>query len=282
MSYSEELKGELARIHPAKACCRKAELIGLVGLGANGQGLPFVLQTTNAGVARVAAFLIRSFLSSSADIQPRLVSHRKWYRLEAVIPGLGDEGKVLRLASCCRRAFLRGAFLAHGSISALGTDYHLEFVVRPGKEKILGQVLDSFDLPYRTTYRRRRAVIYFKHSGVIGSILAIMGANRGLLDFETNRVSREVRGKLNRLLNCEAANLDRSVRAAAEQVEMIKKIEAEQGLEELAPALRQIADLRLMMPEASLEELAQASSLSKSAVNHRLRRLTSLGEKMSS
>ena len=178
---------------------------------------------------------------------------------------------------CDRRAFLRGVLLGSGSISFGATGPHVEFVLADGvAAQELQAALASLEVRALRTERRARHVVYLKGQEEIVALLRLVGANRGVLELETHRVGRDVRARLNRLLNAEEANLGRTVRAADRQLSAIDRLEADGGLAALAPALRETAAMRRRMPDADLDTLGAALGVSRSAVNHRLRRLVEL------
>lgn len=277
MLVAGEIKGELARIHPARACCRRAELIGLLH-GGNGSSL----QTLDHAVARTAVALASS-LGMSVET-PRPASERArgqpggrhHLRVELDRATLGPWRRA-EAPTCDRRSFVRGVLLASGSLSFSASGPHVEFVLRTAAaaEELHG-VLASLDVRSLVSTRRGRSVVYLKGQEEIASLLRLVGANRGVLQLETLRVERDVRARLNRLLNAEEANLGRTVRAADRQLGAIAVLEGDGRLPSLGAGLREAAALRRRMPDADLDTLAAALGVSRSAVNHRLRRLVEL------
>lgn len=178
---------------------------------------------------------------------------------------------------CDRRSFLRGVLLGSGSISLTRSGAHVEFVL--GTEEAaeeLRAALGSLDVHALGTTRRGRAVVYLKGNEEIAALLRLVGANRGVLELETVRVGRDVQARLNRLLNAEEANLGRTVRAADRQLTAISRLEGTGRLGTLGVGLREAAAARRRMPDADLDTLASALGVSRSAANHRLRRLVEL------
>jgi WhiA-like protein/LAGLIDADG DNA endonuclease family protein len=271
-----EVKGELARIQPARACDRRAELIGLLHGSSRGS-----LRTLDHATARTAVHLASSLglpVASPRAIEPdrARVGARHHLVVELDRGALGPWSWDAAPA-CDRRAFLRGVLLGSGSISFGARGPHVEFVLpdRIGAEE-LQAALASLEVRALRTERRRRHVVYLKGQEEIVALLRLVGANRGVLELETHRVGRDVRARLNRLLNAEEANLGRTVRAADRQLSAIDRLEADGGLAALAPALRETAAMRRRMPDADLDTLGAALGVSRSAVNHRLRRLVEL------
>lgn len=179
--------------------------------------------------------------------------------------------------SCDRRAFLRGALLGAGSISFGRHGPHVEIVAaREAAALELRDALATLDVRALVAMRRGRHVVYLKGHEEIAALLRLVGANRGLLELETQRVGSDVRSRLNRLLNAEEANLARTVRAADRQLAAISRLEGSGTLAALATPLRETAALRRRMPDADLDTLSAALGVSRSAMNHRLRRLVEL------
>ncbi|MGH2418294.1 MAG: DNA-binding protein WhiA, partial [Candidatus Limnocylindria bacterium] len=179
--------------------------------------------------------------------------------------------------ACDRRSFLRGALLGSGSISFAPSGPHVEFVQRvPEAAATLRDLLAAMGVRANLALRRGHHVVYLKGQEEIVALLGLMGANRGVLELETQRVGADVRSRLNRLLNAEEANLGRTVRAADRQLGAIDVLERDGTLARLAPSLRETAATRRRMPDADLDTLASALGVSRSAVNHRLRRLVAL------
>jgi cell division protein WhiA len=167
--------------------------------------------------------------------------------------------------------------LGNGSISFSASGPHIEIVLGDSNAAIeLQRALASLEVRALRVERRGRQVVYLKGQEEIGALLRLVGANRGVLELETYRVGRDVQARLNRLINAEEANLARTVRAADRQLSAIARLEVDGGLASLAPGLREMAVLRRQMPDADLDTLAAAIGLSRSAVNHRLRRLVEL------
>jgi len=245
------LRAELAAIDPSRACDRAAERAGLEG-GASGPRDPVV--------ARLAVRLDRH------DPRPR----------PAVV---ADTAPVLDFAALpehCRMAYLRGRFLARGSLSLAGGRTHLEFVVRPGEAPVLAGRLSLAGLPAAWRLRRGRGVVTWKSGETVGLFLRRIGAGAALLELEARQVSRALRGELNRVLNAESANLQRSVAAAGRQLAAIELLEADGRLGAQPHVVRLVADGRRETPEATLTELAERLGLHRSAVQRALDRLERL------
>ena len=177
---------------------------------------------------------------------------------------------------CCRRAFIRGAFLASGSMSNPGKSYHFEIVCRKqqGAEELC-RVIETFDIFPKTVRRKNKHIVYLKDSGAIVDILNVMNAPNALMKLENVRIIKDMKNSANRQYNCDSANITKVVKAAARQLEDIRYIEARLGFGKLSPALREMAQVRLEHPEESLQELGTYLDppVGKSGVNHRLKKL---------
>lgn len=281
MLLAGEVKGELARIHPARNCCRRAELAGLLygNRAANGG-----VRTLDHATARTAMHLATSIGlrattppgSASAQQGSVRVRHHLQVRLEPDAPRPWHWGQS---ATCDRRSFLRGVLLGSASLS-LGTGGpHIEFVFRTARDAAaLQRRLAGSGVRAARLLRRDRHVLYLKGQEEVATLLRLVGANRALLDFETARVGRDVRNRVNRLLNAEEANLARTVRAADRQLQAIAELASTGRLERLPRGLREAAAQRRAHPDADLDALSTGLGISRSAVNHRLRRLVEMAE----
>lgn len=239
------LRDELAAVDPSRSCDRAAEAAGL------GSGIV----DREASVARLAVRLRRG----SAGI-PRPAQPFEW----------------ATAADHCRAAWLRGRFLARGSLSLAGGRTHLEFVVDPDAAPILASRLGDIGLPTSLRLRRGRGVVTSKNGEAVGTFLRRLGAAGTLLEIEARQVSRALRGELNRVLNAESANLQRAVSAAGRQLDAIAILEADGRLAIQPPSVRQVAEARRATPEASLADLAERLGAHRSAVQRALERLERL------
>ena len=196
--------------------------------------------------------------------------------------GVKDE---LKKAPRCREkhaGVLREAFLDGGSISDPAKGYHLEFVC-PDEVRVdaVRQAAEALGVKTRVTKRTGRSVVYVKDGEDIVTLLAAMGASLSLMEFENERIVKEVRGSINRRVNCETANIEKTVSAAARQLEDIRRLERTGALDRLEQTLKDVAEVRLAYPDATLSELGKRLTppLGKSGVNHRLRRLSEIARK---
>lgn len=197
--------------------------------------------------------------------------------------GIDEANRAVTGRECCRRSYLRGAFLARGSVSNPQSEYHLEILLDSEKEaRFLAGLMRELGLPPGSTRRKHKWLVYLKDGGRIADGLNMMGAHAALLEFENARIYKEMRNQVNRLVNCDTANLTKTVRAGVRQEEMIRRLISRVGLRQIPPNLREVAELRLRQPDASLRELGEMARppLSKSCVNHRLRNLEALARRL--
>ena len=192
------------------------------------------------------------------------------------------EWKILE-RMCCRRAFLRGAFLAAGTISDPNRSYSMEFLCRSKEQQGQMQLLlESMDIQAGVSSRGRWEPVYIKDGSRIADVLSLMEAPVSLMEFENARIVREVRGNINRKVNCETSNIRKTANAAAEQIEDVRLIEKTIGLAELPKALDETARIRLQYPTATLQELGEMmeTPVGKSGINHRMRKLHAIAEEL--
>jgi DNA-binding protein WhiA len=183
--------------------------------------------------------------------------------------------------ACCKKSYLRGLFLAAGSIADPEKEYHLEISVNyENYAQELVELFAQFEIDIKLRQRNSNYLLYLKKSDDIIKVLNIIGAHSALLQFESTKVNKEVRNRVNRLVNCETANLNKTLEAARSQLEDIELIDHLEGLDNLSAGLEEIAQLRRNNPYASLRELGEMIDLTKSGVNHRFRRLQKKADKL--
>ena len=214
----------------------------------------------------------------------RVLQAVKWENEQGEnIRGSGLANGLLVQNSCCRRAFIRGAFLSAGSMSDPEKSYHFE-IVCTGEERArqLQELINAFEMDAKIVKRKKNHVVYLKEGAQIVDMLNIMEAHVALLNLENVRILKEMRNSVNRQVNCETANINKTVSAAVKQVEDINYIKSQRGLESLPDNLREIALLRLQYPQAALKELGMFLDppVGKSGVNHRLRRLCMMADEL--
>lgn len=185
--------------------------------------------------------------------------------------------------SCCRKSFLKGAFLGSGCIVNPNTDYHFEISVKTKSyAKILIDLLEEYALKAKVIKRNSNYVVYIKDSEKIATLIAILGANKAMFEYENIRVEKSIKNDINRTVNCETANLTKVIETAYKQINAIQKIKNAGKYDELNSNLKEVCNLRLKYNEASIEELSKLSStnISKSGMYHRLKKIEKLAEEL--
>lgn len=286
MSFSSGVKEELAKHVSSARHCQIAELsammhyIGQYGMDKDGN-FTIGFQTENEAVIRKCFTLLKK----TYNIDTEMISDKK--QIEQIIDKFGnlDEpvNPLILRNSCCQRAFLRGAYLCIGSMSDPEKSYHLEFVCTDSqKAEQLKAVIRGFDIDARIVLRKKYFVVYIKEGSGIVDLLNVMEAHVSLMEFENLRIVKEMRNSINRRVNCEAANITKTVNASSRQIEDILLIRDRYGFQNLSEPLRQMAEVRLEYPEAALKELGTYMDppIGKSGVNHRLRKLGELADKI--
>lgn len=305
--FSVAVKEELAHVWPGKPCCRLAELAGLVAtcgsLELLGQGRVGVwFRTDHGSVARKVWQLVRQAWGVKVQVTVRRRRRlRKGLTYEVRVPpqpevlaalhragalggdhGLGsDLPEGVRDRKCCARSYLRGAFLGSGWLQSPVRGHHLELITQVAERADgLSQLCLQFDVPARVTARKDSMVVYVKDSDKIARFLVVVGAQEQMLQYEGVRVLKEMKNQVNRQVNAETANLSKTVEASARQTAAILELQETGRFWRLAPSLREVADLRLKHPEASLKELGELCQpqLGKSGANHRMRMLLQMAE----
>ncbi|MCM1057646.1 MAG: DNA-binding protein WhiA [Firmicutes bacterium] len=284
MSFSSEVKEELAKhISPARHC-QIAELAAIMNFcgqyGRDSEGNYTIgFQTENEEVVRKGFTLLKKTYNIENGVA---LSEQD---IQGIFQKLGSlEEPVSRLIvknTCCRRAFLRGAFLSVGSMSDPAKSYHLEFACTDErKAKQLQEMMGGFDIESKIILRKKYYVVYLKEGSGIVDLLNVCEAPVSLMNMENLRILKEMRNSVNRRVNCETANIAKTVNAAARQVEDIEYLRVHYGFQKLPASLREMAEIRLENPDASLKELGEYFNppMGKSGVNHRLRKLSELAE----
>jgi len=312
MSFSMKTKNELSREVPDDACCRLAELSALIRMSGTIQLIGFQklnikIVTENAAIARKIFTLIKKCFAIHTELRVRrnkllkknnhyviiinsndgandilesvgiLCIRQGQFELEYRIP------KEIIEKECCKRAYLRGAFLGAGSVSDPSKTYHLELVTSNEEySEDLKELIQYFGLSAKIVQRKHSYVVYLKEGDCIVDLLNIMGAYSALLKLENIRIVKQMRNNVNRIVNCETANLSKIVNASIRQIRNIEYIQKTKGFKILPDGLREIAELRLNYREASLKELGQMLNpeVGKSGVNHRLRKIEKIAEKL--
>lgn len=306
MSFAAQTKKELTLME-AEACCEKAELSALIRMNGSvqlsSQRIILDISTENAAIAR----RIYSLLKKTYQVHIELLVRKKMRlkknnvymvripsRVQDILSDLkivsegfqftpGIDKSVVR-GNCCKRSYLRGAFLAGGSVNnPEGSSYHLEISSMYEEHcNALVDLANRFQLNARCIERKKGFVFYIKEGQKIIEFLSIIGAHQALLRFEDIRIMKDMRNSVNRIVNCETANLNKTIGASMRQIENIRLLQREVGLENLPEKLREVAEIRLQYPDVNLNEIGDMlkGSVSKSGVNHRLRKIDELAEKL--
>ncbi|MCL2253012.1 MAG: DNA-binding protein WhiA [Lachnospiraceae bacterium] len=288
MSFSAEIKSELSNLIPTGRHCRLAEMAAILyssgAVISHQNGKPEIIITTDNEVIKRKYFtLLKKAFNIEADTEKVLQALRINRGNEPTYDLSEGVSSLIIKNTCCRRAYLRGSFICNGSTSNPVSGYHLEFVQNFYQHAVkLQDILSGFSIEAKIIKRNKKFIVYIKEGALLVLLLNIMGAHNALLKLESLRVEKEVRNTVNRKVNFEAANISKSVTAAARQIEDIVYIKENMGFTALADNLRQIAELRLEYPEASLQELGELINppIGKSGVNHRLRKLGEISRKM--
>ena len=284
MSFSSEVKTELAKHLGKSRHCQIAELAALIAF----EGRIPVAESENRLLMQKYQLLLAELFHIEeihTEEEARSVfSTVKMYNDATGEAEPEDTVKGLRIQqSCCKRAYIRGAFLAGGSISDPNKSYHFEIVCRsiPQAEQ-LRDVINSFDMDAKIVARKKYQVVYLKEGSQIVDILNIMEAHVALMNLENVRILKEMRNSVNRKVNCETANISKTVNAAVKQLADIEYIRETTGLSYLPENLKEMALLRLEYPDAPLAELGTYLNppVGKSGVNHRLRRISEMADSL--
>ena len=309
MSFASETKKEVTGLE-VDECCSKAELSALMrmngALSFSNRVLVVNIQTENAAIARRIYVLIKRLYDTNVELLVRKKMRLKKNNVYIVrIKEKAEEilrdlliiqdgfsfvhniSQSLIQDTCCKRSYLRGAFLAGGSVNNPETSsYHLEIhSLYQEHNESLCELMNEFDLNSRTLERKNGFITYLKEAEKITEFLNIIGAHNALLRFADVRIVRDMRNSVNRLVNCETANLNKTIGAALRQVENIRYIQDTVGLDILPDKLREIAILRVENQDVTLKELGEMVStgaISKSGINHRLRKIDEIAQKLRS
>ncbi|GIO41469.1 DNA-binding protein WhiA [Paenibacillus apis] len=306
MSFAAQTKKELTMIE-ADACCEQAELSALIRMNGSVQltnkKVVLDISTENAAIARRIYSLLKKHFQVHTELlvrkKMRLKKNNVYIvripaRVQEILkelhivsegfvftPGIHEE---LTRKNCCKRAYLRGAFLAGGSVNnPEGSSYHLEISSMYEEHcQALVALANEFHLNARCIERKKGFIFYIKEGEKIIELLNIIGAHQALFKFEDVRIMRDMRNSVNRIVNCETANLNKTIGAAVRQIDNIKLLQKEMGLENLPDKLREVAEIRLAHPDMNLKEVGEMlkNPVSKSGVNHRLRKIDELAEKI--
>ena len=305
MSFSSQVKEELLRIRPEKHCCMLSELSALTqtcaSLRLSGGGrVKVVYETESAPVAKRVFLLLKKRMEITPILEfnrhkrlggrrlsvltvPENESRRLLIALRMIQESEG--GMVFKgvpraavTRRCCRAAFLRAAFLGAGAMAEPEKEYRIEFVSSESRADVLLKMLEKSGIQGRTVKRRDDVVVYVKKGDDVVNCLALMGAHKALMEMENIRIRRDGRNQANRARNCDEANLKKQLSAGEKQSKAIVAYSLAHSLAQLPRELQELGRIRMLHPEASLEELGQMLNppMGKSGVNHRMRRLMAM------
>ena len=309
MSFASETKKELVQIQ-SDDCCAKAELSALIRMNGvislSNKGLVLDFATENAAIARRTLQLIKQLFDTEVDLLSRkkmqlkknnvyIIRIKKNARDIATELGIMSESvgfvpgiaKDLVEYDCCKRAYMRGAFLAGGSVNNPETSsYHFEISTLDQElAEDLKDLANVFNLNARVLQRKKGYIMYIKEAEKISDFLRVIEAYNAVLNFEDVRIFRDIRNSENRLNNCEIANETKTIAAAQRQIDNIELIDFVYGIDSLPERLQHVAKLRLEFPEENLNYLSDISNergfkLTKSGINHRMRKLAEMAEEI--
>ena len=290
MSFSSETKEELCSIGLGRSCCCLAEAYGvLLYCHTFDRREIRIITAGDAFAQRLPKLFRRAFGVEFDQLPPEGARGKRTFlitdsaRILTVMSAFGQESSLshhinfgMLESDCCRSAFLRGAFLAGGSLNDPAKRYHMEFLTghaAVGRE--MAALMREMGLAPRNSARNGSAITYFKQSEAIEDVLTTMGAPLASMAFMQAKIQRSMNNAVNRKVNCDSANADKIVAAAQQQLEVIRRLEAEYGLASLPDALQETAMLRIANPEASLTDLARLADppVSKSCMGHRMKKL---------
>ena len=311
MSFSGNVKEELSHHLGSARHCRIAETAAIIsicgGVMIDSRGrYSLKIHTENLSVARKCFTLLTKTFNIRTDIAIRtnrmkgsvsyyivVKEHDAALRILQATKLIDQYGEVEEELSvvrniviqetCCKRAFIRGAFLASGSMSDPEKSYHFEIVCATReKAEQIQQIMKCFELDGKIVLRKKSFVVYLKEGSQIADVLNVMEAHVALMEFENVRILKDMRNTVNRKVNCETANINKTVSAAVKQIDDIRYIQETKGLDKLPEGLKDMALTRLTYPEASLKELGSLLTppVGKSGVNHRLRKLSEMAEEL--
>lgn len=310
MSFSQNVKEELSRQFSPARHCQIAEVAGMIGLTGRiiisaQDRFSVKIQTESLYVARKYFTLLKKTFNIIAEVTIKKnmgLTNGKLYivtvnrhddavRILQTVKLLDSSNEieenlsvvdnVVIMKNCCKRAFIRGTYLAAGSVSDPNKTYHFEIVCNDYNKALqIQNVINNFEIESKIVERKNHFVVYIKEGSAISDILNVMEAHIALMDFENVRILKDMRNSVNRKVNCETANLNKTVSAAVRQIESIKLIEKTKGLDYLPEQLKEIAILRVENADTSLKELGEMLNpkVGKSGVNHRLRKICEIAE----
>nr|WP_302597613.1 DNA-binding protein WhiA [uncultured Cellulosilyticum sp.] len=311
MSFSSNVKKELTCVPLGARHCMIAEIAAMLIMAGEikyeSQQFSIKFQTENAAIARKYFTMVKKTFNINTEVV--LKTNKKFHKKQIYVLRLNDTKaaeKILRAttllkeehgrdtlrdyvdlnviqSTCCKRAYLRGAFLGAGSVSDPEKGYHLEFVNPSLRHaEFLQEVMTLLEMEPKVVPRKNNYVLYLKEGTQIVDLLNIMGAHIALMELENVRIVKEVRNNVNRIVNCETANLKKTVSAAVRQMQDIEYVQNTIGISALPENLQQVATYRLEYPSSTLKELGELLNppVGKSGVNHRLKKISEIAEQL--
>ena len=294
MSFSTDVKEELLNSIPHDRHCRVSELTAILAFAGRREGnLIRVYPTTETQAAIRKCFtLLNKTFNINTDVFKKDIEKNKTYiefgretpGMDRVLDSIANEAPMYLLTNdCCKRAYLRGAFISAGFINDPNKAYHLEFVCSDeATGEMLKELLYDFDIETKIVARKKYYVVYVKDADTIQDILNVIDAHKALMELVNARIVKDVRNSINRQNNCLVANSEKAVKAGSRQIDDIILIRDTEGLDSLPGNLKEIAELRLEHPEDSLAELGDLLDppVGKSGINHRLRKISEYAERI--
>lgn len=309
MSFSSKTKNELTRMIGEDKCCQIAELSALIKMSgtmslSGFKRIDLTVVTENPAIARRVFSLLKKVFAINSEIHVKqnknlkktntyliqipdateLLGQLGILETEDALFGIreGISESVVK-KECCKRAYIRGAFLGGGSLSDPEKGYHAELVThQEGFANALVELLSTYEIMGKVIERKNQYVVYLKEGDQIVDLLNVIGAHNTLLEFENIRIIKQMRNEVNRIVNCETANMNKTIDASYRQVEDIKHIMSTVGLSYLPENLRELAELRLENTEISLKEIGEMLTppVGKSGVNHRFRKIEQIAAEL--
>lgn len=294
MSFSQDVKNELLKTEYENSCCEKSLLYGMLIFGKSFSQYGISMQTENKDISELYKSLLKKYcnVDCAVKVSPKARSYSVLIEnksdCDKILGAFGHSmGGSLKInhanfdCPTCINAFLAGTFLSCGTISDPKKDYHLEFTVPyMNLAKSLVTFLEETELSPKQSNRKGYNIVYFKGSESIEDCLYLMGASSAMFEMMNVEIIKNIRNKANRTANCETANIDKTVKASLVQIDAIEKIESTKGLDYLNNDLREMAVLRKDNPEASLAELSRLNGMSRSGVNHRLKKIVEIAQQI--
>lgn len=295
MSFTATVKSEVLDRMPKNGCCMHNFFAGMASIGGSYKieksGISYVFATENQLVGDTfetlceTLFMIKPERYAKSSLITYKIPEASMFLKELDI--ISEKGALMRtpenLPDCCVRAFISGAFVCGGSMTSPQKRYHLEFVTSHFHlNNGLIEMFERFDIPAKYVVRKSKYVVYFKDNEIIGDVLALINANNAVWELSNTNILKSIANRENRITNCEEANIGRVVNASIRQQEAIKFIDEKFGIDNLSPQLAEAARMRMKYPDISITELGQMFEppLSKSGINHRMRKLVQFAQEL--